>query len=137
MGGLRNVLIAAAVLAALAIALTAKLLLALQHRAVYPGGLTFVGSADGLLGSRYHRVYLWRAPHGWTPFRRSRYTWRSGRCPWRPSRPNCSGRARPARGGGAHDRRGPCCSTGSRTRRLTWLSIDAGVLPAGQRPAGA
>ena len=34
----------------------------LQHRAIYPGGLTFVGAADGLLGSRYHRVFLWRAP---------------------------------------------------------------------------
>jgi len=39
----------------------------LQHRAIYPGGLTFVGAAQGPLGSVYHRAFLWRAPGSTDP----------------------------------------------------------------------
>lgn len=34
----------------------------LQYKAEYAGGLTFVGSAEGLLGVRYYRTFLWRPP---------------------------------------------------------------------------
>lgn len=33
-----------------------------QHRAEYPGGLIFVGRADGPLGVRYERFYVWKPP---------------------------------------------------------------------------
>lgn len=35
---------------------------ALQFRAYYPGGLTFVGNAEGLTGVRYVRFFMWKAP---------------------------------------------------------------------------
>ncbi len=34
---------------------------ALQYRATYEGGLTFVGNADGL-GTRYVRLFIWKPP---------------------------------------------------------------------------
>ena len=39
----------------------------LQFRAIYPGGLTFIGHADGVLDTQYYRVYLWRSPEDASP----------------------------------------------------------------------
>lgn len=39
----------------------------LQYRAIYPGGLTFIGQAEGPFGIRYDRVYCWRAPDDTSP----------------------------------------------------------------------
>ncbi|MBI2421251.1 MAG: hypothetical protein HYV27_00375 [Candidatus Hydrogenedentes bacterium] len=39
----------------------------LQFHAVYPGGLTFIGGAQGLLGTEYHRLHFWRAPGDLSP----------------------------------------------------------------------
>lgn len=32
----------------------------LQYRAAYPGPVTFIGRADGMFGTEYYRVYMWR-----------------------------------------------------------------------------
>lgn len=137
MGGLRNVLIAAAVLAALAIALTAGCRLALQHRAVYPGGLTFVGAADGLFGSRYHRVYLWRAPHGTDTLPAFTLHVEERVMPLASLTPELLGGAHGSPGEGAlYDGRGALLKYRFENGRLTWLSIDAGAMPAGQPPGG-
>lgn len=34
----------------------------LQFRAIYPGGLTFVGEADGFYDTRYLRLFMWKPP---------------------------------------------------------------------------
>jgi len=39
----------------------------LQFRAEYPGGLAFIGQADGLLGTEYVRLHLWRTPSETSP----------------------------------------------------------------------
>lgn len=36
---------------------------ALQFRAYYPGDLVFVGYAHGLFDTRYHRLFMWKAPN--------------------------------------------------------------------------
>ena len=33
-----------------------------QHRALYPGDLTFIGESAGLWGSHYERVSMWKPP---------------------------------------------------------------------------
>lgn len=137
MGGLRAIAITAAVVAALAIALSAGCRLALQHRAVYPGGLTFVGAADGLLGSRYHRVYLWRAPHGTDTLPAFTLHVEARAMPLASLTPELLGGAPGSPGEGAlYDSRGALLKYRFENGRLTWLSIDAGVLPAGQPPGG-
>jgi hypothetical protein len=39
----------------------------LQFRATYPGPITFIGRADGALGTEYYRVYMWRDPSDSSP----------------------------------------------------------------------
>jgi len=39
----------------------------LQARATYPGGLTFIGVAEGLFGTEYYRAFMWRDPADRSP----------------------------------------------------------------------
>jgi len=59
--GLR-IVIALVLCAVVALPLIALVRAICQHRATYPGGLVFIGEAQGPFGTRYHRVFLWKPP---------------------------------------------------------------------------
>jgi len=133
----RKILVLGVVVAALGLLALAGCRQTLQHRAIYPGGLTFVGAADGLFGSRYHRVYLWRAPGSTAPltpfavhiedaaYRLDHMT---------PEILSGLGAFRDALA--FYDTTGTLLQCRFEGGQLTWFSLTAGAGAAGQGPGG-
>lgn len=99
----------------------------LQHRAIYPGGLIFVGAADGLFESRYHRVFLWKAPGYADPLPAVTVDLGESAYSLESLTPELfAGLGGAANEGALYDSAGALVQYRFENGRLTWFSLDSG-----------
>lgn len=137
MGSLVKFIVVTAIVLATLAAVGVGCRQAMQHRAIYPGGLKFVGVADGLFGSRYNRVFLWRDPDDTEALPAFTLHVEDRTVPLASLTPELIGGPHGPPGEGAlYDSRGTLLKYRFEDGRLTWLSISTGVMPVGQPPGG-